>query len=64
MGHQRRDIGFPQASRVARIRRDRYDLDGTLISKEIVHAVTSLGEDRASAADLAKIARILNYLPL
>jgi hypothetical protein len=28
-----------------------------MISKEIVHAVTSLGEDRASAADLALIAR-------
>jgi predicted transposase YbfD/YdcC len=50
-------IDFPQASRIARIRRDRYDLEGTLISKEIVHAVTSLGEDRASAADLAKTAR-------
>jgi predicted transposase YbfD/YdcC len=52
-----RGIDFPHASRVARIRRDRYDLDGTLISKEIVHAVTSLAEDRASAAGLAKIAR-------
>jgi predicted transposase YbfD/YdcC len=50
-------IDFPHATRIARIRRDRYDLDGTLISKEIVHAVTSLGEDHASAADLAKIAR-------
>ncbi len=27
------------------------------LSKEIVHAVTSLDEDRASAADLARIAR-------
>lgn len=50
-------IDFPHATRVARIRRDRYDLDGTLISKEIVHAVTSLDEDRASAASLAKAAR-------
>jgi hypothetical protein len=32
-------------------------LDGTLTSKEIAHAVTSLPEERASAADLAKIAR-------
>ena len=31
-----------------RIGRDRYDTDGALISKEIVHAVTSLEEDRAS----------------
>jgi hypothetical protein len=46
-----------KATRAARIRRDGYDLDGTLISKEIVHAVTSLGADLASAADLARIAR-------
>ncbi len=50
-------IDFPHVTRAARIRRDRYDLDGTLISKEIVHAVTSLGADRASAASLASIAR-------
>jgi predicted transposase YbfD/YdcC len=50
-------IDFPHVTRIARIRRDGYDLDGTLISKEIVHAVTSLDEDRAGAADLAKIAR-------
>jgi predicted transposase YbfD/YdcC len=51
------NIDFPHVSRVARIRRDGYDADGTLISKEIVHAVTSLDEDKASAADLARIAR-------
>jgi len=51
------DIDFPHVSRVARIRRDGYDASGTLISKEIVHAVTSLDEDQASAADLAKLAR-------
>jgi DDE family transposase len=50
-------IDFPHASRVARIRRDRYDADGTQISKEIVHAVTSLGTGQASAAGLAAIAR-------
>jgi hypothetical protein len=50
-------IDFPHASQAARIRRDRYDLDGALISKEIVHAITSLGKDRAGAADLARIAR-------
>lgn len=50
-------IDFPYASQAARIRRDGYDPDGTLISKEIVHAVTSLPEDRATAADLARIAR-------
>jgi hypothetical protein len=50
-------IDFPHVTRAARIRRDGYDLDDTLISKEIVHAVTSLDAKRASAADLAKIAR-------
>jgi len=50
-------LDFPQVTRVARIRRDRYDLTGALISKEIVHAVTSLDADQASAADLAAIAR-------
>jgi predicted transposase YbfD/YdcC len=50
-------IDFPHVSRVARIRRDRYDTDGALISKEIVHAVTSLGAERATAAGLARIAR-------
>jgi predicted transposase YbfD/YdcC len=51
------DIDFPHARRVARIRRDRHDADGQLISKEIVHAVTSLDTERATAAGLAKIAR-------
>ena len=50
-------IDFPHVTRAARIRRDGYNLDGTLISKEIVHAVTSLDADRASAAGLARIAR-------
>jgi predicted transposase YbfD/YdcC len=50
-------IDFPQATRVARIRRDRYDADGYLVSKEIVHAVTSLKEEKASAEALAGIAR-------
>jgi predicted transposase YbfD/YdcC len=50
-------IDFPHASQVARIRRDRYDADGTQISKEIVHAVTSLGTGQASATGLAAIAR-------
>jgi hypothetical protein len=51
------DIDFPHARQAVRIRRDRYGTDGALIGKEIVHAVTSLPEDRASAADLARIAR-------
>jgi predicted transposase YbfD/YdcC len=51
------DIDFPHVSQVARIRRDGYDASGTLISKEIVHAVTSLDQDQAGPADLARIAR-------
>jgi predicted transposase YbfD/YdcC len=50
-------IDFPHVTRAIRIRRDGYDAAGTLLSKEIVHAVTSLAEDRAGPADLAKIAR-------
>ena len=50
-------VDFPHASQVARIRRDGYNLDGALISKEIVHAVTSLDAGQASAADLTRIAR-------
>jgi predicted transposase YbfD/YdcC len=51
------DIDFPQARRAARIRRDAYDADGCLISKEIVHAVTSLDARKADAAALAGLAR-------
>jgi hypothetical protein len=51
------DIDFPQVKGVARIRRDRYDADGALIGKEIVHAVTSLGKEKAGAEALAGIAR-------
>jgi hypothetical protein len=57
LGRRHGGIDFPHVSRVARIRRNRYDADGSLISKEIVHAVTSLGTQQASPASLAKIAR-------
>ena len=50
-------INSPQVTRVARIRRDRYDSGGCLVSKEIVHAVTSLTEKKAGAEALAGIAR-------
>jgi hypothetical protein len=49
-------IDFPHVKRVARIRRDRYDAGGALVSKEIVPAVTSLKEDKAGAGSLAGIA--------
>ena len=48
---------FPHVTRIARIRRDGYDRDGQPVSKEIVHAVTSLNAGQASAAVLAGIAR-------
>jgi predicted transposase YbfD/YdcC len=51
------NIDFPHVRQVPRIRRDGYAADGTWISKEVAHAVTSLGRDRASAADLAELAR-------
>lgn len=51
------NIDFPHVRQVARIRRDGYDADGQLVSKEIVHAATSLGPDQADAAGLAELAR-------
>jgi hypothetical protein len=40
------------AAAATRLRRNRYDADGALASKEIVHAVTSLDAERADAAGL------------
>jgi predicted transposase YbfD/YdcC len=50
-------LDFPHVTQAIRIRRDGYDLTGAHISKEIVHAVTSLDPGHASPADLARIAR-------
>jgi predicted transposase YbfD/YdcC len=50
-------LDFPRAAQAAWIRRDGCDRDGHLITKEVVHAVTSLDAGRASPADLARIAR-------
>jgi predicted transposase YbfD/YdcC len=50
-------LDFPHVKRAVRIRRDGYDVAGTLIAKEIVHAVTTLGAGRATPADLASLAR-------
>jgi hypothetical protein len=55
------NIDFPHVRQVARIRRDRFDASGALISKEVVHAVTSLDENQAIARDRN---RVLDYLPL
>ena len=51
------DIEFPHAAQVVRIRRDSYDITGAALSKEVVHAVTSLDGDDAGPADLAAIAK-------
>jgi len=51
------DTDFPHVTRVARILRDRYDSDGALASKEIVHAVTSPDAKKATAGALTAIAR-------
>jgi hypothetical protein len=40
-------LDFPHATQVIRIRRDGYDVTGAAISKEIVHAVTSLDAQQA-----------------
>jgi predicted transposase YbfD/YdcC len=50
-------IDFPGAQQVFRIRRSVYDLSGNRISKDIVHAITSLPTHRATAADLLTLAR-------
>ena len=50
-------LDFPHAKRAVRIRRDGYDATGALISKEIVHAITTLDAHRAAPADLVGIAR-------
>jgi predicted transposase YbfD/YdcC len=50
-------LDFPHVTQVVRIRRDGYDLTGAHISKETVHAVTSLSAGRAGPQDLARIAR-------
>jgi hypothetical protein len=54
-----RGLDFPHAAQVARIRRDCRDLDGILSSKEIVHAVTSLGAELLYLAGVTEITRTL-----
>ena len=50
-------IDFPHAAQIARIRRDVYDLAGQHISKQIVHAITSLTADQANPDRLADLAQ-------
>jgi predicted transposase YbfD/YdcC len=50
-------IDFPHAAQVMRIRRDACDLTGAAISKEVVHAITSLDAARGTPAALARLTR-------
>lgn len=40
-------VDFPGAAQVFRIRRDTFDHEGTRLSKEVVHGITSLTDDHA-----------------
>jgi len=50
-------IQFPHAAQVIRIRRDTLDRDGSLLAKEIVHAITTLDAARGTPDVLAALAR-------
>jgi len=50
-------IDFPGAAQVFRIRRDTFDHQGTRLSKEIVHGVTSLDPHQAGAGKIAGLIR-------
>ncbi|MFC4090187.1 ISAs1 family transposase [Micromonospora sp. GCM10011541] len=50
-------VDFPAAAQVFRLRRDTYNLSGQRISKEIIHGITSLSADDATAGQLAGYVR-------
>ncbi|MGH3625357.1 MAG: ISAs1 family transposase, partial [Sciscionella sp.] len=50
-------IDFPGAAQVFRIRRDTFDHEGTRLSKEVVHGITSLTADQASPEMIARFVR-------
>ena len=50
-------IDFPRAAQVMRIRRDTLDRDGSLLAKEIVHAITTLDAARGTPDVLAALTR-------
>jgi hypothetical protein len=50
-------IGFPGAAQVLRIRRDVFDTLGQRVSKEVVHGITSLPGEHATAAAIAGYVR-------
>lgn len=51
------DVDFPHAAQVALIRRDTFDLDGQRVSKEYLHAITSLTAQRGTPERIATAAR-------
>ena len=46
-------VDFPEAARVFRLLRERFDPFGQRVAKEVVHGVTSLSADRSTPAQLA-----------
>jgi predicted transposase YbfD/YdcC len=50
-------VDFPGAAQVFRIRRDTFDHEGTRLSKEIVHGITSLTATQATPETLARFVR-------
>lgn len=50
-------VGFPGAAQVFRIRRDVFDALGQRISKEVVHGITSLHVEQATAEAVAQYVR-------
>jgi predicted transposase YbfD/YdcC len=50
-------IDFPHAKQALRIRRDTFDLDGSLLAKEIVHGLTTLDATRGTPEVLAALTR-------
>lgn len=50
-------VDFPEAARVFRILRERFNAFGERVSKEVVHGVTSLPTHRATPAQIARFVR-------
>lgn len=50
-------VDFPGAAQVFRIRRDTFDHEGTRLSKEVVHGITSLTADQANPEVIARFVR-------
>lgn len=50
-------VDFPEAARVFRMLRERFDAFGVRVSKEVVYGVTSLPAHRATPAQIAGFVR-------